>query len=193
MVWQQPEAEGQSMSWYHPNRVPFRGLLTTVEIASDRPPSGARGHRVLLTKEAANAAIPSLIGMALSFTPRFDGHDARSKVAIITSAELHNNELHINGYVFGRDFPEVLRKLRTCSTLGLSYEMADVRIRDVRDSVWTMDAATFTGAAILHKKKAAYENTWIELMEDRKEDDNAVDRIQMCLGASDRAPDPVGV
>ncbi len=34
----------------HPNRVPFRGVLTLVETPSYRAPSGARGHRVILTR-----------------------------------------------------------------------------------------------------------------------------------------------
>jgi len=38
-------------------------VLTTVDVASDKSPSGARGHRVLLTRRAAEAAIPSLMGM----------------------------------------------------------------------------------------------------------------------------------
>ena len=34
----------------HPNRVPFEGVLTVVNAASDKAPAGARGHRVMLTK-----------------------------------------------------------------------------------------------------------------------------------------------
>ena len=49
-----PEVEG------HPNRVDFRGVLTVVDVISDRVPSGARGHRVVLTRAAAEDALPSL-------------------------------------------------------------------------------------------------------------------------------------
>ena len=41
----------------HPNRVGFRGVLTVVDAASDKAPAGARGHRVLLTRAAAEEAI----------------------------------------------------------------------------------------------------------------------------------------
>ena len=34
----------------HPNRVPFEGVLTVVNAASDKAPAGARGHRVMLTQ-----------------------------------------------------------------------------------------------------------------------------------------------
>ena len=72
----------------HPNRLPFRGVLTLVGIASQRPPSGARGHRVMLTRKATEAALPSLLGMALDYAPALDAHDARRKIGIITEAEI---------------------------------------------------------------------------------------------------------
>src|SRR3989441_13351133 len=72
----------------HPNREPFRGVLTLVDAPSDRPPAGARGHRVLLTRAAAEVALPTLIGMAVDYTVRFDGHDARRKVGVITDARI---------------------------------------------------------------------------------------------------------
>src|SRR5437764_3110726 len=149
----------------HPNRLPFRGVLTTIDRASDRPPAGARGHRVLLTKSAAEQALPSLIGMGLDYTPNFDGHDSRRKAGIITSADVVGDQLIVSGYLFAKDFPELMRELRANKgKLGMSYELADARVRDIRSAVWTLDEATFTGAAILLKKKAAYENTSIELI-----------------------------
>ncbi len=72
----------------HPNRAEFRGVLTIVDVASDKSPSGARGHRVLLTRRAAEAAIPSLLGMALDYSPTLDRHDARRKIGVITRAEI---------------------------------------------------------------------------------------------------------
>jgi hypothetical protein len=71
----------------HPNRVGFKGVLTIVDVASDKPPAGARGHRVLLTRRAAEAAIPSLLGMALDYAPAFDRHDVRRKVGVITRGD----------------------------------------------------------------------------------------------------------
>ena len=54
----------------HPNRVPFEGVLTVVNAASDKAPAGARGHRVMLTREAAEKALPSLLGMARGLPAR---------------------------------------------------------------------------------------------------------------------------
>jgi hypothetical protein len=47
--------------------------------------------------------------------------------------------------------------------LGLSYEVTGVEIADARARVWTLSKVTFTGAAILRRDKAAYQDTWIEL------------------------------
>ena len=66
-----PEVHG------HPNRLPFEGVLTLVDVASDKAPNGAKGHRVVLTRAAAEAALPSLMGMAVDYKAGWDGHDAR--------------------------------------------------------------------------------------------------------------------
>jgi hypothetical protein len=241
----------------HPNRAPFRGVLTLVDTPSDQAPSGARGHRVVLTRAAAEQALPSLLGMALDYAPSLDRHDARRKVGIITEANIvdgpavtassdrvaqglipadkgryHDSALaaeglraptpastsgakallsvaariaglkprstriaasghrplatdhsrsaiEIAGYLYARDFPDVMRELYKCGpglrpgiagqrpapqALGMSYEITDARIDDVRATIWTVSECTFTGAAILRRDKAAYRDTWIELL-----------------------------
>lgn len=145
----------------HPNRVPFEGVLTLVDVASDRAPAGARGHRVRLTRAAAMAALPSLLGMAVDYRPGWDGHDARRKCGIITSADVVGNRLCVSGYLFGKDFPEVEERMRRrgAGAMGMSYELADAHVEDMRAAVWTLTRATFTGAAILLREKAAYQGT----------------------------------
>jgi len=149
----------------HPNRVPFEGVLTRVDEPSNRPPSGARGHRVILTRAAALAALPSLIGMAVDYAPGWDGHDARRKCGIITQADVDGNCLRVSGYLFGKDFPEVEQRMRgsATGTMGMSYEIADAHVEDMNAEVWTLTRATFTGAAILLREKAAYRNTSFQL------------------------------
>lgn len=149
----------------HPNRLPFRGVLTLVDTPSDRPPSGARNHRVLLTRQAAERALPSLLGMALDYTPALDAHDAKRKVGIITSADVvESTVIEVSGYIFAKDFPEVVRELRwNPARLGMSYELSDATVQDVNAQIWTLTDVTFTGAAILRRDKAAYSQTWIGL------------------------------
>jgi hypothetical protein len=160
-----PHVEG------HPNREAFRGVLTLVDVPSDRSPAGARGHRVVLTRSAAEAAIPSLLGMGLDYAPSLDRHDTQRKVGVITRAEIVGRDLALGGYLFAKDFPEIVRAIResrrtlrtSAGELGMSYEIADARIADMRSKIWTLTHVTFTGAAILRRDKAAYQNTWIEL------------------------------
>ncbi len=177
----------------HPNRVAFRGVLTFVDAASDNAPSGARGHRVLLTRMAAEQAIPSLLGMGLDYSPRLDGHDTRRKIGVITRAEIVGREIAVSGFLYGRDFPEMVaeigkaairhppsavgkgstdrgafgacsRQIRaTQDGLGMSYEIADAMVEDIKATVWVLNRVTFTGAAVLRRDKAAYRSTWIEL------------------------------
>jgi hypothetical protein len=231
----------------HPNRVAFRGVLTVVDVPSQRAPSGAKGHLVVLTRAAADAALPSLLGMALDYSPSLDRHDVRRKVGVITRAELVGRKLELGGYLFARDCPEIVEEIarsakaesefadtaharmaqkRTVQggsgvswgqrgrhvsswksslsataarlfnltaairpspahaqdlrgesrqvrraeghgagerALGMSYEVTDVLLADARARVWTLTRVTFTGAAILRRSKAAYQDTWIEL------------------------------
>lgn len=149
----------------HPNRVPFEGVLTLVDVPSDKAPSGSRGHRVVLTKSAAEAALPSLLGMAVDFRPDWEGHDARTKCGILTEADIVGQRLVVSGYLYGRDFPEVEEKLRQLppGSMGMSYELADAHVEDMRAQVWKLTRATFTGAAILLREKAAYKQTAFRL------------------------------
>ncbi len=151
----------------HPNRLPFEGVLTLVDVASDKAPSGARGHRVILTRAAAEAALPSLLGMAVDYKAGWDGHDARQKVGVITAAELDGRRLTVAGYVYSRDFPEIEQHLAlhagTDNSMGMSYELAEAHVADMRAPVWTLTRATFTGAAILLRDKAAYLGTSFRL------------------------------
>lgn len=159
----------------HPNRLPFEGVLTLIDTPSDKAPSGARGHRVILTRAAAEAALPSLLGMAVDFKAGWDGHDARQKCGIITAAEIEGNRLTVAGYLFARDFPEMESQfgsqtesklnstLAASRPMGMSYELADAHVADMRASIWTLTRATFTGAAILLREKAAYRGTSFRL------------------------------
>jgi hypothetical protein len=160
----------------HPNRLPFEGCLTLVDEASDRAPNGARGHRVILSRGAAQEALPSLLGMAVDYKAGWDGHNARQKCGIITAAHLESRgegkKLLVSGYLFARDFPEFSGGARcrdkarveagglpTDAAMGMSYELADAHVEDMRAPVWKLTQATFTGAAILLREKAAYRGT----------------------------------
>jgi hypothetical protein len=108
--------------------------------------------------------------MGVDYAPELDRHDAQRKVGIITSAELQagagqTHRLDVSGYLFERDFPEVVNEMtRRKGELGMSYEIADVRVVDTEAPVWVATDFKFTGAAVLLRDKAAYQGTSVELV-----------------------------
>lgn len=146
----------------HPNRTPFRGILTRVDEPSDKPPAGAGGHRVMIPAALAEAKLHTLIGMGVGVTPDLADHDSRFKIGVITEAEVQDKDLVVAGYLYAKDFEAEVEDVRAQSregTIGMSFEISDVSVINPNDEVWTLHDLTFTGAAILKKASAAYETT----------------------------------
>ena len=144
----------------HPNKMPFSGVLTKLDEPSDFAPGGAAGKRIIVTTEAAQKALESLLGMAVDFTPSFDGHDTKAKIGIITSAEIVGNEIRISGFVYAADFPETAELIQALKdVLGFSFEAQRLYVEDPSADILRITELTFTGAAILRKDKAAYQTT----------------------------------
>jgi hypothetical protein len=151
----------------HPNRLPFEGTMSLIDIPSDKAPSGARGHRVTLTMKAAREALPSLLGMAVDYRPGWDGHDAQRKIGLLTEAQIIGKRLVVRGFLYAKDFPEVVKmiKERPTEEMGMSYELASAKVENLCADVWKLGRVTFTGAAILLREKAAYTSTAFRLTE----------------------------
>ena len=158
-----PEVEG------HPNRLPFEGVLTLVGIPSRRSPFGAQSHRVILARRATEAALPSLLGMALDHAPALNAHDQRRKIGVITEAEIvplkpgsadPAAQVTVSGFLYEHDFPDVVAELRAGEgKLGMSYEIAAAEIVGKQSPIWVVTEFTFLGAAVLQRDKAAYPET----------------------------------
>ncbi len=129
-----PHVEG------HPNKVPFVGVLTVVNTASDKAPAGARGHRVMLTREAAEKALPSLLGMAVDLPAGVGRPRCAAQDRLLTEANLVGQKLVVKGYLYARDFPEVAEAIEAQApeAMGMSYELADARVEDMRAEVWKL-------------------------------------------------------
>jgi hypothetical protein len=125
----------------------------------------------MLTHTAAEKALASLLGMAVDYRPGWDGHDARRKIGVITEATLVRNRINVSGYLYARDFPDVAEAIEahTPNALGMSYELADARVDDMRAEVWQLTRVTFTGAAILLREKAAYRATSFRMKKEKPE------------------------
>lgn len=146
----------------HPNKVPFSGIMTRIDQPSDNPVGGANGKHVLIPKAVAEAALPSLLGMGVDYTPNLSGHDPTKKIGVITAATIEGDGIHIEGILYGADFPAVVNEIRSKKRLlGFSYE-AQAMVEDWNKDPVEVTSCVFTGAAILFKDKAAYTTTSLE-------------------------------
>lgn len=159
------------MIYAHPNRRAFTGVLVRLDEPSDAAPKGARlpgekkkdSRRVIVTTEAAENAIPTLIGMPLNWSEKLDGHAPTQIGGIITDAMIDEAKLLVSGYVFSKNrLTEVARLDR--DDLGMSFEAANTYVCDMREPVWVIRELTFTGATVLKRKSAAYRSTAFTLL-----------------------------
>ncbi len=143
----------------HPNRMPFSGILTRIDQASDKPPLGTDSKCVVIPKDVAEAGLASLLGMAIDFKPDLTGHDNQAKIGIITEATISGNAVHIAGFLYASDFPEECARIKAeKNQLGFSYE-CQAAIADPKADPWVVTHVIFTGAAVLKKHLAAYTTT----------------------------------
>jgi hypothetical protein len=154
----------------HPNKSPFSGCLVRLDEPSDGSPQGAMGCKVLLTVDAAEAALPSLLGMAINYQSdaagQLSGHNPQSKIGIIDEAYIERDArgpfVHIGGFFYAADFPTVVTQIKAeKDKLGFSFEAENLYLEDPESDPLVIKALTFTGAAVLQKNKAAYRNTRI--------------------------------
>lgn len=146
----------------HPNRLPFEGVLTRIDEPSDRAPAGAKGHRVLMPRATAEAALPSLIGMGVDSEATLEGHNPQRKIGVITEAWLSGQDVCVRGILYVRDFPQEVARIQALARqglMGMSFELAAADIDDPNATVWRLLRCTFTGAAILKRAHAAYRAT----------------------------------
>lgn len=153
----------------HPNRIPFSGIMARVDKPSDKSVGGAGGKRVLLSRAVAEAALPSLLGMAVDFTAALDGHSPQNKIGLITEAWIDGDAIRIKGFFYGADFPSEVKAIQANKEqLGFSYE-CQARVRSMNDDPLQVVSCMFTGAAVLYKDKAAYQTTALAASADRTE------------------------
>jgi hypothetical protein len=165
----------------HPNRAPFSGILTRLDEPSTRPPNGSDGHLVCIPSAVAEAALPTLIGMGVDVDAGFRDHNKKVKVGVLTSGERRGQDLVVQGHIFARDFPEEFAYIQAHKPqLGMSYEIADVEVEDTRAPVWVLRHLTFTGAAILAKRAAAYQDTSIAASQNVLSADDLLTLPQFC-------------
>jgi hypothetical protein len=139
------------------NRVPWKGILCPLDTPSQRPPGGAQGHRTIVTRQAAERALPSLIGAPLNASDDFGDHDRSQPIGAVHKAYIKGADLWVEGILYGRNFPALVATIkRHKDQLGLSYEITGCEVESEQAPIWKLIACTFTGLCCLKQSAAAY-------------------------------------
>jgi cell division protein FtsB len=144
----------------HPNKRPFKGILTRIDEPSDAPPNGSGGRLVVLTKAAAEAALGTLLGMAVDCSADLSQHADTHKIGIITAANIVGNAIEIEGFFYAQNFPAEMKAIdKEKSRLGFSFELNPTAYVIAPGNIFQVNSCVFTGAAVLYRDKAAYHST----------------------------------
>jgi hypothetical protein len=80
-------------------------------------------------------------------------HDRSQPVGAIHKAYIKDNNLWVEGVLYGRNFPSIVAAIkRHKDRLGLSYEITGVEVEATDALVWKLTACTFTGCIIIIQK-----------------------------------------
>lgn len=144
----------------HPNKLPFSGVLFKVNELSDAPPNGSGGKLVYISADVAKAAIPTILGMGVNASAKFNTHDKKNKIGVFTDADVVGDEFQVSGYLYASDFPDEVEYIQAHKDeLGFSYEVKRAEIASLDDDYLTVKSLIFSGGAILNKTDAAYTST----------------------------------
>lgn len=142
------------------NRQPFSGILCTLDEASKKAPMSSTGKKAVITKAAAEKALPSLEGQPVNVTwnspdGKFSGHDT-TVIGVFSKGWVQDDSIWVEGYLFNETFPKICASIKQeKKNLGFSYEILAKSYETKGDDMVISDF-TFIGGTILYKDKAAY-------------------------------------
>jgi len=158
----------------HPNKAPFKCALFAVDTPSDGSPGGANGKRIRISSSVCDKYLHTFVGMALNidYVNGMADHDPRFKVAVIEKAyRSMDGFAWIEGYIYAKDFPDVVATIRYYNGLAAEYNWSEYQfgaslemeasVQNAEDYDDVLDVIEFcgTGAAILFADAAAFKST----------------------------------
>ncbi|MDB5053283.1 MAG: 3-oxoacyl-ACP reductase [Bacilli bacterium] len=158
----------------HPNKVPFTCSLFAVDVPSDGSPEGAGGKLIRISSTVCDQYLNTFegMGMNIDYEDEMSDHDTRFKVGVITKTFRSLDGMAMaEGYIYGKDFPDVVATVRYYNGLALEYEWPEyqfgtsiemeAKVTTAPDDANILDVIEFcgTGAAILFAEAAAYKST----------------------------------
>jgi hypothetical protein len=167
-------AEAPTGTMQHPNKVPFTCSLFAVDKPSDAPPQGAGDKLIRISSAVCDQFLNTFegMGMNIDYEDGMSDHEVRFKVGVIvkTFRSLEGMAM-AEGYIYGKDFPDVVATVRYYNGLSLEYEWPEyqfgtsiemeAKVTTAPDDAGILDVIEFcgTGAAILFAEAAAYKTT----------------------------------
>ncbi|ANY71102.1 3-oxoacyl-ACP reductase [Paenibacillus sp. BIHB 4019] len=157
----------------HPNKIPFTCSLFSIGQPSDGSPHGADGKLIRVSSAVCDQFLSTFEGMGVNidYQEGMSDHDTRFKVGIISKTFRSMDGFAMaEGYIFGKDFPDVVATIRYYNGLSLEHDWPEykfgtsiemeAKVTNAQDEN-VLDVLEFcgTGAAILFADKAAYKTT----------------------------------
>lgn len=171
----------------HPNKAPFKCALFAVDVPSDGSPGGAGGKLIRISSSVCDQYLQTFVGMALNidYVNGMADHDPRFKVAVIEKAYRSlDGFAWIDGYIYAKDFPDVVATIRYYNGLAAEYNWSEYQfgaslemeasVQNAEDDETVLDVIEFcgTGAAILFAEAAAYKTTSFAAKNNKEEEKN---------------------
>lgn len=171
----------------HPNKAPFKCALFAVDVPSDGSPGGAGGKLIRISSSVCDKYLQTFVGMALNidYVNGMADHDPRFKVAVIEKAfRAMDGYAWIEGYIYAKDFPDVVATIRYYNGLAAEYNWSEYQfgaslemeasVQNAEDVENVLDVIEFcgTGAAILFAEAAAYKTTSFAAKNNKEEENN---------------------
>lgn len=173
----------------HPNKIPFTCSLFAVNQPSDGSPHGAAGKLIRISSSACDQYLQTFEGMGVNidFNDGMSNHNERFKVGVITKAFRSMDGFAMaEGYIFGKDFPDVVETIRYYNGLALDHDWPEyqfgtsiemsAKVMQAPDNENVLDVLEFcgTGAAILFAAAAAFKTTSFAARNQTKEEDETM-------------------
>lgn len=167
-------AEAPAGTLQHPNKVPFTCSLFAVDVPSDGSPEGAGGKLIRISSTVCDQYLNTFegMGMNIDYEDGMSDHEVRFKVGVITKTFRSLDGMAMaEGYIYGKDFPDVVATVRYYNGLALEYKWPEyqfgtsiemeAKVTTAQDDTNILDVIEFcgTGAAILFADAAAYKTT----------------------------------
>lgn len=158
----------------HRGLVPFEGTCLFVDTPTDKP-----GHindyelnqhvevpHFVFKRSAVEAALPTLLGMAVCADEQLELHAIKNKIGVVTEVRLDGAELKISGVLWGLDFPFIVEEIvKRQDALGMCPAFRDMTTDlETTPEAIILNGLIFTGVAILNRANCGFSKTSVRML-----------------------------